>query len=63
MKLVLTVLIMVLLLSFLYWYLFIYSPNGLCIQMVQSAINPITQEIKTFGTPCEVPIGWIKFTY
>ena len=30
----------------------------LCIQVVTEARNPKTGEVKTFGTPCDVPKGW-----
>ncbi|HEY0220660.1 MAG TPA: hypothetical protein VGC58_00360 [Candidatus Paceibacterota bacterium] len=31
-----------------------------CIQVVTYARNPETGEVKTFGTPCEVPKGWVE---
>lgn len=43
----------------LYWF-FVIKPRGgeLCIQVVTDAKHPITGQIKTFASPCEVPIGW-----
>ena len=36
-----------------------YAASGdICIQVLQSAKNPLTQECKTFSTPCDVPEGW-----
>ena len=42
------------------------TPDGLtftknyggCIQVIQSARNPVTGEIREFPTPCDVPEGW-----
>lgn len=48
----------------LYW-LFIgtgmnLDRSGVCSQVVQSAKNPISGKVKTFSSPCEVPVGWQK---
>lgn len=29
-----------------------------CVQVVTQAQNPITGEVKEFGTPCDIPMGW-----
>lgn len=31
-----------------------------CIQVITSAVNPITGECRMFSTPCDVPSGWKK---
>ncbi len=49
-------------LIFIYWFFFIFSTNGSCIQVLQEARNPLTRQIKTFPTPCSVPLGWQKTT-
>ena len=30
----------------------------ICVQKLQKARNPITQQVKTFSTPCVMPKGW-----
>jgi len=47
-------------LAFLYWFFFIFSFGGGCIQVLQEARNPITGQVKVFPTPCDVPLGWKK---
>ena len=32
--------------------------NRVCIQKIQAAINPETNQCKFFSTPCDVPKGW-----
>lgn len=37
------------------------SDNGdgkICIQVITKARNPTTGQVKTFPTPCDVPLGW-----
>ena len=31
-----------------------------CIQVITEACNPATGECREFGTPCDVPDGWVK---
>jgi hypothetical protein len=38
------------------------KPIGACIQVIQSAKNLKTGEIRDFPTPCDVPEGWVKVT-
>lgn len=47
---------------FIYWFFFIFSFSGGCIAVIQEAKNPITGRVKTFPTPCDVPLGWQKIT-
>lgn len=66
-KTVKAVLILVLVSAFLiYAYWFFYTrparSGAVCIQIIATARNPITGEVKDFPTPCSVPIGW-KITY
>ncbi len=43
----------------MFWFEVDKNTNGeVCIQVVTSARNPKTGEIKDFGTPCDVPAGW-----
>ncbi len=58
----LVVLCAVIFLIFIYWFFFIFSFSGGCIEVIQEAKNPITGQVKTFPTPCEVPLGWQKIT-
>ena len=53
---------LMMIIGILYWLLFIFpiNANKICIQVLQQARNPITREIRTFSTPCNVPIGWQK---
>jgi hypothetical protein len=32
--------------------------DEVCIQVITPAQNPVTGEVKEFGTPCAVPVGW-----
>ena len=48
----------VLITSFLI-YIYLYLPNGSCVQVVVSATNRITGKTKVFGSPCAVPF-WFK---
>lgn len=41
-------------------YLNSEQTEEVCIQVLAQARNPATGEVKTFPTPCHVPIGWIK---
>ena len=33
-------------------------PAGVCAQVIAPAQNPLTNECRTFPTPCDVPEGW-----
>jgi len=61
-KIFLGILIILIALSFLYFYYFIKprTEGGFCFQTLEEARNPITGEIRTFSTPCYVPKGWQK---
>lgn len=41
-------------------YLLSEQKEEACIQVLAQARNPVTGEVKTFPTPCHVPIGWVK---
>jgi hypothetical protein len=41
-------------------YLNSEQKEEVCIQVLAEAKNPATGEVKTFPTPCHVPIGWVK---
>ncbi|HEX9503252.1 MAG TPA: hypothetical protein VF974_02925 [Patescibacteria group bacterium] len=36
------------------------KPEGVCIQVMAQAKNPVTGEIREFPTPCDIPVGWQK---
>jgi hypothetical protein len=36
------------------------SSTGPCIQVIAPARNPLTNECRTFPTPCDIPDGWIQ---
>lgn len=43
---------------------FVRDNNGqeVCVQVITSACNPLTKDIKNFLTPCDVPNGWVTDT-
>lgn len=47
----------VVLLGVLYWFIFVYIPDGLCLFAFTNGKNILTGEIKTFRSSC-MPIGW-----
>ncbi|MBX4191820.1 MAG: hypothetical protein KW804_03405, partial [Candidatus Doudnabacteria bacterium] len=46
--------------SILSSFKFTTNPTGSCIQVIQTAKNPKTGEVRDFPTPCDVPEGWVK---
>jgi len=52
------ILMSVLITSFLI-YIYLYLPSSSCVQVLVSATNRITGEVKTFGSSCVVPF-WYK---
>lgn len=38
------------------------TPPAVCIQVLQPARNPLTNECRVFPTPCDVPDGWTRET-
>jgi len=44
-----------------YWFFYIRaSSSEFCIQVVTDAKNPLTGKVKSFATPCDVPLGWSR---
>lgn len=45
-------------LRFLDRYNFSTGEGAFCIQVVTPARNPVTEEVREFGSPCSIPFGW-----